>query len=307
MQVPGPILNEERIQAAIEAGKSVEIRGYTLSGRYQEDLEFLIRRCLARLDREELYPVVYAVAQELTLWASLANMRHVYYEDRQLDLDDEAIVAAHEPDFLASVNRQNEVGYRRQVRDRGITLRTRVTSNESGMRIEVLSNAHHSAPLEARLRQSLDRAMGYTGIMEYFEDHPEDQLGRSMGLSFAILMLREEKLRPELMRLGRTGNLVTSRVEIPFDSSFASIRDRLERGEEIRPFAAHSLIPAGLEVQDLVMVRCPVCGRQIDERVFFPEVGPDMVDFNQIWQVVPNWRPDSGACASCLATFGPLS
>ena len=83
-------------------------------------------------------------------------------------------------------------------------------------------------------------------------------------------------------------------------NSYASLVDFLARRIAIR-------LPPNIEVQDLVMVRCPVCGRQIDERVFFPEVGPDMVDFNQIWQVVPNWRPDSGACASCLATFGPLS
>ena len=71
-----------------------------------------------------------------------------------------------------------------------------------------------------------------------------------MGLAFSLLMLKEEQLRPELMRMGNIGDINTSRLEIPFDSSFQSIRDRIMNDEEITPFEKKPLIPEHLRTQE---------------------------------------------------------
>lgn len=298
------VLEEERIAKALEQGKPVEIRGYTLSDQYSDNLEFCLRTLLARLGRVELFPVVFAVAQELALWASLANMRDVYFSERNLDITNPDHVRDEENAFLASINRDSEYHYRLKARERGLQLHTRISRSAGGLTVEVTNNAALSPPLEEKLRNLLRAAMHYTNIMDYFNDYPEDQLGRGVGLAFAILMLKEEKLRPELMRLGQSSEKLVSRVEIPIEENFVSIRDRIERGEDIRPFEARNLLPDGLQLTDVVMVRCPVCRLEVDERVFFPEVVPDMIDINSVWLQAPNWQYDQGACASCLATYG---
>lgn len=258
-------------------------------------------------DRGTLHPVVLAVAQELCLWASLANMRQVYFSEYGLDLNDPEQLRNREPGFQASINRGREAYYRAEVKSRELYLRVRLSHNSAGMRIEILNNAIHSEPLEKRLREYLAQAMQYDSIMRYYEDHPEDQDGRGVGLALSVLMLKEEDLRPELMRLGKSGDETVSRLEIPFDTTYASIRDRIERGEELRPFSGSGLVPAelppGVAIQDHLSVECPICRNQVDERVFFPEVSPDMLNFERVRVDRGDWSGDQGACASCLAIY----
>lgn len=299
------LATEARIEMAARDGRSIEIRGYTFSERFRQRLALSLGECLRVYDRAELLPVVQAVAQELCLWASLANMRQVYFGEYGLDLNDPRHLEAREPGFQASVTLARERYYSSEIKARGLYLHARLVHSDSGMRIEVRNNATHSAPIEEQLRGYLARAMSYTSIMEYYEDHPEDQDGRGVGLALSLLMLREESLRPELMRLGQSGDATISRLEIPFDASYASIRDRIERGEDVRPFRGHSLVPPGVAVQEHLHVRCPLCENEVDERVFFPSLSDSMVDFTSAREARADWNADQGACASCLAVFSP--
>jgi hypothetical protein len=301
------LATEEKLRVAAREGRTIEIRGYTFSDRFHRRLDLCLDLCLSAYGRRELHPVVLAVAQELCLWASLANMRQVYFEEHQLDLSDAQAIDAREAGFQASITQAREEYYRSRTKSRELFLRARITHNEAGLRFEVRNNSLHSVPLEDSLRQYLSRAMQYSSIMEYYQDHPGDQDGRGVGLALALLMLKEERLRPELLRLGQSGDFTVSRLEIPFDKSYASIRDRIERGEDVRPFASDSLLPADLSgavtMQDLLYVQCPICHNQVDERIFFPEVTADMLDVTRVRQEQIDWQPGSGACACCLATY----
>jgi hypothetical protein len=300
--MPSALL-EERLALAIEEGRPVEIRGSVFSDGYRENLELAMGRLLDSIQRADLAPIVGAVAQELCLWASLANMRQIYFENHGLNLNDADVVAREEPGFLASVTSDSADAYRLAARDRGLYLRTRITLRETAIVIQVANNAVHSPALEERLRAELRRAMAYNDIMEYFRDHPDDPDGRGLGLAFSLLMLREQRLRPELLRLGQSDGRMVSRAEIPFDELYRSIRDRLESGEDVRPFDSSSGL-SGLEVQDIITVACPVCGRDVDERVFFIPVPDDLIDSSRVRGDRPDWTPLIGACASCIAVYG---
>jgi len=151
--------------------------------------------------------------------------------------------------------------------------------------------------------------MDYSDVMQYFDDHPEDQDGRRFGLAFSILALRGEGLRPELMRVGRSGDEIVSRLEIPLDDSFSSIRDRIRRGEEVRPFTGEGTAPnlreLSLSIDETVFRGCPLCGRQVDERVFFQPAPDEWIDPARVREERADWNADDGACATCLATFAP--
>lgn len=298
------LVTEERLRQAVTDGHTVEIRGYTFSEKFQRRLELSLQLIFNAYDKSELFPVVNAVARELNLWASLANQRQLYFEEFELDLNNAEHVNLREAGFQASLTTGREADYRRRAKERGLFLHTRITHNPAGARIEVWNNARHSEPLEERLRQYLGRAMQYRDIMEYYRDYPEDADGRGVGLAFSLLMLKEESLRPELMRLGQSSGRTVSRLEIPFDNSYASIRDRIERGEDVRPFEGHDLIPAGLlEMDEAIHVQCPICGNEVDERVFFPEVSSGMINGVAVLAMRSTWKSEDGACASCLATY----
>ena len=297
-------LTGDELTEAINSGRPFEIQGYTLTQNYQDKLQFALRLCLEQNEKQDLFPVVFSVIQELTLWSSLAVMRHIYFEERNLDLNDPEILEKHEADFQKSVNQANIQGYRRKARARSLYLNTRVVHNQAGLRVEVITNATHSRTLEEKLRRLLRQAMGYKDVMEYFADNPQDQDGRGLGLAFSILMLKEEKLRPELLRLGQSGEVMTSRLEIPFDTSFQSIRDRILNDEEVLPFENKNLVPEGIEpAVETDKTTCPICNQEISLQVFFNVVPPGMMDEDLVRSIIDGWDNEMGACASCIAIY----
>ncbi|MBX7058517.1 MAG: hypothetical protein K1X75_10670 [Leptospirales bacterium] len=298
------VLIEARLEQASARGVPVELRGYTFSRTYQRNLDTALRVLLTQAGRPDLAPILHSVAQELCLFASIANMRQVYFEERGLNLSDALELSKNEEAFQSTVSSQNEMSYRERVRRRGLQLRTRLEVAAGAMVLEVSNNAYLSPAQEERLRGALREAMEYRDIMDYFRDHPDDPTGRGLGLTLSLLMLREQNLRPELLRVGRSDGWMVSRLEAPLTEMYQSIRDRIARGEEVRPFEAGGIEAQGVQLQDIITVQCPVCGRMVDERVFFIPVDDSMIDAMRVRAVKPDWQPDHGACASCLASFG---
>ncbi|MBE7438293.1 MAG: hypothetical protein HS115_07530 [Spirochaetales bacterium] len=293
------------LETAIQAGKAFELRGTNLSVQLQQNLERVLLSILRYYDRSELLPVIFSVVQELALWASLANMRQIYFEEEDLDLADDEHIDRNEELFQASLKDRGATDYGRRIHERGLYLVIRLSHTVSGLRFVIRNNAIHSVALEDRMRRFLRQAMNYNDIMDYYKDNPADADGRQVGFAYSILMLKDAGLRPELMRLGQVEDENISRLEIPFDPTFHSIRDRLARNEVLTPFdPAQSLFPDTLEPSPVQTVICPVCQEIVDERIFFDVLDPGMINAERLLYHKPDWRIEDGACASCVASHG---
>lgn len=296
--------HESKLNKAIANGKALEIQGFTLTESYQSKIEEAIRHILRNYEKEDLVPIVSSVVMELALWGSLANMRQIYFQEHGIDPAEPMGSGAYEDDFQKSITLDSMQNYREAARRRGLFLKTKLTHSHAGLRVEVLSNATHSEHHEERLRKLLRQAMQYNDVMEYFRDNPGDQDGRQLGLAFSILMLREENLRPELMRIGRKGDQVTnSRLEIPFEAEFKSIREMLMNDEMPLPFREPSALPA---INDSLgpLVACPICTQSVSDKVFFQDLPAGMLDETAVRANKPGWKSEDGACASCIAVYG---
>lgn len=287
----------EELAVGIEAGRAVTIRGHIFGTSYRKRLSKCLEMCLAEYDRGDLFPVIYTVVQELATWAALENMRQVFFEEAKLDLNDPATLDREEGRFLSTVGAL--ASYRMRTRQKGLTLETRIVHSPSGLRVEIWNNARHPAAYEERLRNRLRVAMGSGTLEDILGGSNDDDLGR--GLSMALVMLREAGLQPELMRIGQTAGRNVSRLEIAFDPSFVSIRNRILKGEELRPFDGRG---AKTEKRVDVRVECPYCHQNVDEHIFFHPVSADMADLPAMISGRPGWTPELGACASCVAGYG---
>ena len=293
------------LETAIQAGKAFELRGTNLSVQLQQNLERVLQAILRHYDRPELLPVIFSVVQELALWASLANMRQIYFEEEDLDLADDEHIDHNEEQFQKSLKNRGATDYGRRIQERGLYLMIRLNHSGAGLRFVIRNNAIHSVALEDRMRRFLRQAMNYSDIMDYYKDNPSDVDGRQVGFAYSILMLKDAGLRPELMRLGQVDDENLSRLEIPFDPGFHSIRDRLARNENLTPFdPAQSLFPDSLEPPPVQTVICPVCQEIVDERIFFDVLDPGMIDTGRLAYIKSDWRIEDGACASCVASHG---
>lgn len=242
-------ITEQFIAQAVSEGKSFDMRCFTVTTAYLKNLEIILRNILRQYQKESLFPAIFGVVQELNRWSSLANMRYLYFYDNGLQLNEDNVLL-HEKDFLSTVNAASMAEYRNKLKQNQMIIRTLIGYSEHGLKVEVFNLSKNGLSQEGYLRDYLKKAMGYEDIMQYFQDHPEDQDGRAMGLAFSIILLKEAGLRPELMRMGKSSNTGGySRIEIPFDKSFQSIRDKILNDEPIIPFENAKLVPPEFENQ----------------------------------------------------------
>jgi hypothetical protein len=239
------IKKELELLPAIKEGLSVEMRCYTVTSQFLKNLEITLRSILISYNKAVFFTALFGALQEMIRWSCLANMRTLYYQASDLSLNpSKDVFIENEPGFLSTVSSHSIPEYRKRLKDNSMYIQCLIRHSYSGLSIQIFNHSKFTLNQEEYLRKYLEKAMKYSNIMEYFEDFPTDRDGRAMGLAFSIILLKEAGLRSELMRVGRTGSEGGySRIEIPFDESFRSIRDLILNDEIITPFEPKPIVP----------------------------------------------------------------
>ena len=239
------IKKELELLPAIKEGFSLEMRCFTVTSPFLKNLEIALRNILISYNKTVFFTALFGALQEMIRWSCLANMRTLYYQASELPLSpSREVFLENEPGFLSTVSSHSIPEYRKRLKQHSMFIQCLIKHSYSGVNIQIFNHSKFSLNQEEYLRKYLEKAMKYSNIMEYFEDFPTDKDGRAMGLAFSIILLKEAGLRTELMRVGKTGTEGGySRIEIPFDESFKSIRDLILNDEIITPFETKPIVP----------------------------------------------------------------
>lgn len=242
-------LTENSILEGIDQGKTIAMNCYTLTDSFVKNVEIVLRNILSHYEKIDLLPAIFGTTQELVNWTCISNMRYIYYRQNDLDLNDEKVFQDHESRFLTSINKMNYANYREYLKTNRMYVHTVFEHDNTGLNIKVYNVSENTLDQEKYLRNYLKQAMEYANVLDYFKDHPEDPQGKNMGLAFSIIILKESGLRPDLMRISKSGKGAYSRIEIPFTNSYQSIRDKILKDESIVPFERKSLVPAEFQAE----------------------------------------------------------
>ncbi|MDX1960736.1 MAG: hypothetical protein SFU98_19345 [Leptospiraceae bacterium] len=241
-------ITESKLQEGVENGYRIGLNCFTPTSSYLKNLETVLRLILKFYDKTELLPAIFGVAQEMVYFSCLSNMRYVYYSENNLSLDSEEKFLEIEPDFLKSVSGK-VLDYRKKLMEKNMRVQGIIEHNDVSLILKVFNHSDEQLDHESYIRNYLKLAMNYTNVLDYFQDHPEDPGGANMGLAFSLIILKESGLRPELMRMGKTGIGNFSKIEIPFVSGYESLRDRILKDESIVPYEKPNLIPKEFQEQ----------------------------------------------------------
>jgi hypothetical protein len=295
-------ITETRLREDIDSGKSIRFYGKLFNEYYYDKILTALHFLFDYYGKPELTQTVGMVVQELAIHASLSNCRDIYYHELGYDLNNVEHISQNEASFIDSINETNLEYYKSKAKSNGLYLNVEIQHNYSAITVLVTNNSTPSTPFEGKLREYLKKAMHYNSIMEYFENNVEDPDGRGIGLALAIILLKESMLRPELMRLGYKNKIMTSRVEIPLDQNYVSIRDRILRDEKIVPFEHSTPLDTKYKASEVITVKCPLCQNDVDERIFFDELPPEF-SIDTAKKEHELWRESMGACANCITIY----
>jgi hypothetical protein len=238
------IITEEELALGIQKGLRIGLNCYTPVSSFLKNLETVLRLVLKQYEKPDLLPTIFGVVQELISFSCTSNMRFVFYEKNGHSLDSKEKFLELEPLFLKEVGSSSRsYSFREELIKRKMNIQTIIEHNDIALNIKVYNKSEHQLDQEFFIRDYLRKAMQYTDVNQYFEDHPEDNQGKNMGLAFSVILLKEAGLRPDLMRFGKPGAGGHSRIEIPFVVEYKSIRDRILNDEPLVPFEKPNLIP----------------------------------------------------------------
>jgi hypothetical protein len=255
-------ISDSELKTGIGEGKVIAMNCFTLTDSFVKNLEIVVKTILEFYKKEELLPSIFSSVQELINWTSLTNKRYIYYKQNNIELTDEATFLGVESKFLATINQTNAESYRNTIIENKMYIHTTFEHSEESLNIKVYNYSENVQNQEDYLRNYLSDAMNYKSVLEYFDTHTEDPQGKNLGLAFSIIILKEAGLRPELMRISNLGTKGSfSKIEIPFQNSYISLRDKILNDEKIVPFERKPLVPEKFQ-------------QELDERIrrMFPEV-----------------------------------
>ena len=203
----------------------LEIRS-VLTGlpRVQHALENL----LGRYEQLRLYDCLRTCLVELVTNALRANLKHAFLTERGItDLANDVEYRAALQEFKVAYRDEVQAGeLRRRAQGMGLYVLVRLGCSQEGLCVEVINNLPLRPHEESRIRSRFATAMGYTDLVDYFDDHHDDTEGSGLGFALNLFFLRAENIDPSLFRVGVVDGCTVARIEVPFLESYSSPRQR---------------------------------------------------------------------------------
>ncbi|TGK07637.1 hypothetical protein EHO59_05940 [Leptospira semungkisensis] len=288
----------DRLSRGIELGKKIVLHGVVLSEFYKSNLENYLRFCLEFYKKTDILPPGLCLLYSLLERTYRENCRNSYYKEKGWDPSDPESLTEREAEFEKDWDFSDPLGLKPKLKQEGFFLRTTILHGPSGITVELANKAVITSESEEELTEYLSRAKSYSNLSEYYEDYPFDEEGREIDIALSFLQFQEIGLNPNLLRFDTMEGEHVFRVEIPFDSGHQSLREKIENGEDLRPFRFHSdKEKEGETIEPWKLSVCTICGRTVDDRIFFRTLPEDVIDRAK---EIPSTQD---VCAWCLSGY----
>ncbi len=181
---------------------------------------------LSRFNRLNLLDISYTCIKELIINASKANMKRAFFAETNLDINNFKDWLKGSVLFKEKLDEKNLKIYTKKIKNLNYKIDTRFVFNKKGLRVEVINNTPIPKIDEVRMRKELAAAMKYNSISDYYMDHVDNIEGAGMGLALIIILLTNQGIDPQYLRIGSNGDNTIARLEIPFTKDYIPYRKR---------------------------------------------------------------------------------
>lgn len=203
-----------------------DIHAYGFSDKLKNRVLEKLKEILSKYDKLGLIDIVYTVVKELIVNATKALMKRIVFAENSLDIDNQDEWQRGTAVFKEKLREKFIKEYVKKAKSLNFKVKIRYIYNKKGMRVEVINNAPIPRIDEKRMRKELSMAMKYKSIADYYLDYADNLEGAGMGLALIIILLINQGLDPQYLRIGNDEDITIARIEIPFSSDYIPFRDQ---------------------------------------------------------------------------------
>jgi hypothetical protein len=217
---------EKNLQIAVDDGKVIRVISYAMSSDVENTLDKIVSRILEKFNRTDLKSLVYTCTKELAINGTKANLKRIFFEEQGLDIEQDTDYEKGMQLYKDVMKEELTLQYGRKAKLSGLYVKISFVYNEDVLKIEVTNNTTITKQEEKRLREKLATTMKYDDLMQYYMDNADDTEGSGMGIALIIILLKGEKIDPNLFRMSIKENITTARIEIPMSKKYISEREK---------------------------------------------------------------------------------
>ncbi|MBN2442488.1 MAG: hypothetical protein JXJ04_14125 [Spirochaetales bacterium] len=217
---------EKSLKNAIDKGKVIRLISYAMSTRFEKTMDIVIQYILEKYKKTELQSIVYTCTKELALNGTKANIKRIFFEEHNLDINKEEDYEKGIELYKDVIREEEVLKYGPKAKQTGLFVKISFIHNMEVLKIEVLNNTPMTNQEETRLREKFSQVMKYDDLMEYYNDHADNTEGAGLGLALIMILLMAEGINPGFFRIGIEKNTTIARLEIPLSRDYICERDR---------------------------------------------------------------------------------
>jgi HD-like signal output (HDOD) protein len=203
---------------AINESKEFYIQFALNTSEVEISLTKIIHRFLAKYDILFYKETILAVLKELVNNAVKANVKRLYFQEKNLDLLKPAEYREGMETFKSDTYENQETGIFESLKSSGLIVRVLFKPSATELKLHVI-NSSPILDLELKkIEARVSKAIKYSDMSEAFDDVLDDSEGAGLGLIMAVMMMKNCGLPAGgTFKITRKDNFTVSTIRIPFE------------------------------------------------------------------------------------------
>jgi len=190
------------------------ITSYKFPRSTELQIDEILTAFLNELGQNELKDHLSYCLKELAANAKKANTKRVYFEEKDLNIQDHEDYRRGMKTFRGETMDNQEYWFERQ-KERGLYIRILFHPTDRHFRITVRNNSEITYKEHMRVRDRIARSRSFKTLEEAFSEVLDDSEGGGLGIVILVLILRKMGLNEDAYEIGASNGITSASITIP--------------------------------------------------------------------------------------------
>jgi len=221
------MLDSPDLAKQFDRGEEVYISFQYMTRAIEVDINSLLAKVLSRMDKAYLYDTFESIIRELVQNAVKANMKRVWFSEKNLDINDEN-------DYRKGMAKFKNVVYHPEVlREKLLAspyrIMLKLRKSGGGIVIEISNNARIVPAELERLRDRAAKAAEGGNFADAYENMYDASEGAGLGVILSILLLKNAGIDSDCFAILPEGDVMRITITIPSELKASEITSEIGR------------------------------------------------------------------------------
>ena len=185
----------------------------------------IIHRYLAKYDTLYIKDTVLATAKELITNGVKANLKRLYFQEKELNINEVSDYRNGMESFKAEIFQSDYVG---KLDESNLNIKVLFKLDPENLNLTIINNSEILDLELKKIQVRIEKAYKYNDISEVFDDVLDDSEGAGLGLMMSIMMMKNSRFKPGSYTITKDKGSTISNVKIPLELEKKDVKENIK-------------------------------------------------------------------------------